>query len=209
VHKPDEITGLNEEVWDSRAEKYDTFFGFTRWTLRKLFSLVSLGDNPRLLDLACGTGSALRYAATLCNGRGEFYGVDNSTQMIRVAKTKAKSYTNLHFSKSRVEELPFESGFFDVVISSYAFHHFSDPEKPLKEANRVLKRNGKLYVLDTAANNAFMRVLDKFSRAIEPAHVKLYSTREFEALFETAGLRYNASKRIFPAIFVHIAEKQI
>ena len=132
MHKPDEITGLNEEVWDSRAEKYDTFFGFTRWTLRKLFSLVSLGDNSRLLDLACGTGSALRYAASLSNGRGEFYGVDNSTQMTRVAKTKAKSYANLYFCKSRVEELPFEKAFFDVVISSYAFHHFSDPEKALR-----------------------------------------------------------------------------
>ena len=201
------IAKQNEELWDSRAETYDTRFSFTRWTQRKLVSLLQLGDNPYLLDLACGTGWALRYAANRTNGQGEFYGVDNSSKMIAQAQAKSQSCGSLHFYKARVEALPFDDDFFHVVMSSNAFHHFSNPEKALREANRVLKPKGKLYILDITANNAFMRLVDRFSRKVEPAHVKLYSTKEFQALFERAGLCYITSKRIIPAIEVHIAEK--
>ncbi len=201
------IARRNEELWDSRAETYDTRFSFTRWTQRKLVSLLQLGDNPCLLDLACGTGWALRYAANRTKGQGEFYGVDNSSKMIAQAQAKSQSCGSLHFYKARVEALPFDEDFFHVVMSSNAFHHFSNPEKALREANRVLKPKGKLYILDITANNAFMRLVDRFSRKVEPAHVKLYSTKEFQALFERAGLCYITSKRIIPAIEVHIAEK--
>jgi len=201
------IARQNEELWDSRAETYDTRFSFTRWTQRKLVSLLQLGDNPYLLDLACGTGWALRYAANRTNGQGEFYGVDNSSKMIAQAQAKSQSCGSLHFYKARVEALPFDDDFFHVVMSSNAFHHFSNPEKALREANRVLKPRGKLYILDITANNAFMRLVDRFGRKVEPAHVKLYSTKEFQALFERAGLCYITSKRIIPAIEVHIAEK--
>ena len=201
------IAKQNEELWDSRAETYDTRFSFTRWTQRKLVSLLLLGDNPYLLDLACGTGWALRYAANRTNGQGEFYGVDNSSKMIAQAQAKSQSCGSLHFYKARVEALPFDDDFFHVVMSSNAFHHFSNPEKALREANRLLKPRGKLYILDITANNAFMRLVDRFGRKVEPAHVKLYSTKEFQALFERAGLCYITSKRIIPAIEVHIAEK--
>jgi len=100
VETSDEIAKQNEELLDARAQTYDTRFGFTRWTQRKLVSLVQLGDNPRLLDLACGTGYALRLAANRTDGQGEFYGVDNSLQMIKVAQAKSKGFSNVHFCKS-------------------------------------------------------------------------------------------------------------
>jgi ubiquinone/menaquinone biosynthesis C-methylase UbiE len=200
-----ETTRQNEELWDARAETYDTRYSFTRWTQRKLVSLLQLSDNPCLLDLACGTGWALWYAASRTNGQGEFYGVDNSSKMIEQAKAKSQGCGHLHFYKSRAEELPFDDDFFDVVISSNSFHHFSNPEKALREANRVLKLRGKLYILDMTANGALMRFLDRYFRKIEPAHVKLYSTKEFQALFERAGLCYITSKRIIPTIEVHVA----
>ena len=207
MQETNENVRLNEELWDSRAKNYDRRFSFTRWTQRKLISMLELGENPYLLDLACGTGWAVRYAATLANGRGEFYGVDISSKMVEQAEAKSKKYLNVHFCKSRVEELPFDDHFFDFVISSNAFHHFSNPEKALTEAYRVLKSKGKVYILDTTSNNFFMRTLHRLSRKIEPAHIKLYSTREFKTLFEKAGLHYTMSKTILSPIKVHIAEK--
>jgi ubiquinone/menaquinone biosynthesis C-methylase UbiE len=127
--------------------------------------------------------------------------------MIEQAQAKFQSFGNLHFYKSRVEELPFDDDFFDVVMSSNAFHHFSNPEKALREANRVLKLRGKLYILDMTADNAFMKLADWLIHKMEPAHVKFYSTKEFQTLYEKAGLCYITSNRIFPTIEVHIAEK--
>jgi ubiquinone/menaquinone biosynthesis C-methylase UbiE len=207
LQETDENAKLNEDLWDSRAKTYDRLFSFTRWTQRKLVSMLKLGENPCLLDLACGTGWAVRYAASLAKGHGEFYGVDNSSKMIEQAEANSRNFLNVHFCKSKVEELPFDNNFFDIVISSNAFHHFSNPEKALKEAYRVLKAKGKVYILDTTANNFFMRMVDRLSRKLKAAHVRLYSTREFQALFEKAGLHYTMSKPILSAIKVQIAEK--
>jgi ubiquinone/menaquinone biosynthesis C-methylase UbiE len=207
LQETDENAKLNEELWDSRAKSYDRRFSFTRWTQRKLVSMLELGENPCLLDLACGTGWAVRYAASLAKGRGKFYGVDNSSKMIEQAEANSRNYLNVYFCKSKVEELPFDNNFFGIIISSNAFHHFSNPEKALKQAYRVLKAKGKVYILDTTANNFFMRMIDRLSRKLEAAHVKLYSTREFQALFEKAGLHYTMSKPILSAIKVQIAEK--
>ena len=203
----DEKAKLNEDLWDTRAETYDIRFSFTRWTQKKLVSLLQLGENPTLLDLACGTGRAERYAANRAKGKGMFYGVDNSSKMIEQAKAKSKNYTNTIFRKSKVEELPFDNSFFDFVISSNAFHHFSDPKKALKESCRVLKQRGKIYILDTTADNFFMRTVDRLSHRFEPAHIKLYSAKEFQQLFEKAGFHYAERKTIISAIKVHIGEK--
>jgi ubiquinone/menaquinone biosynthesis C-methylase UbiE len=92
MEEADENAKLNEEIWDFRAETYDRWFGFTRWTQKKLVSLVELGDNPRLLDLGCGTGWAVRYAAGLANGRGEFHGVDMFSVKIHIAEKDVTPY---------------------------------------------------------------------------------------------------------------------
>jgi ubiquinone/menaquinone biosynthesis C-methylase UbiE len=207
MQNADQEAALNEKLWDLRAQTYDRYFGFTRWTQKKLISLLPLGKNPYLLDIACGTGWAVRYAASLTRGRGEFYGVDISSGMIKQAEAGSPSYPNVHFCKSKVEKLPFENDFFDFIISSNAFHHFSNPEKALREAHRVLKPKGRIYILDTTADNFFMRMMDVLSRKLEPAHVKLYSTREFHTLFENAGLRYVTSKPAILFLKVHIAQK--
>jgi len=207
MQNTDEKAKLNEKLWDLRAETYDRRFSFARWTQKKLVSLLPLGENPYVLDIACGTGWAVRYAATLANGQGEFYGVDISSKMIEQAEASSASYTNVHFRKSNVEELPFRNNFFDFIISSNAFHHFSNPEKKLREAHRVLKPKGRVYVLDTTADNFFMRMMDRLSMKLEPAHVKLYSAREYQTLFEKARLNYVTSKPAILFLKVHIAEK--
>ena len=43
-------------------------------------------------------------------------------------------------------ELPFESDSIDTVIMNDAMEHFPEPEKVLKEALRVLKPEGRVYV---------------------------------------------------------------
>jgi ubiquinone/menaquinone biosynthesis C-methylase UbiE len=205
--KEDEKAKLNEEMWDVRAETYDRCFSFSRWTQKKLVSLLRLGENPSLLDLACGTGWAVRYAASLTNGRGKFYGVDISSKMIEKAEASSASYMNVHFRKSNVEGLPFDDDFFDSIICSNAFHHFSNPEKALREAHRVLKPKGIIYILDTTADDFFTRMWTRLAPKLEPAHVKLYSTREYQTLFEKAGLHYVNSKTIAFSVKVHIAER--
>ena len=42
--------------------------------------------------------------------------------------------------------------YFDKVVASASFHHFSDQDKALEEMRRVLKPDGKIIILQTDPN---------------------------------------------------------
>jgi cyclopropane fatty-acyl-phospholipid synthase-like methyltransferase len=82
MEEVEEQAKLNEQLWDSRAATYNKRFSFTRWTQKKLVSMLHLEENAYLLDVGCGTGWTVRYAAILANEKGMFYGVDNSRRAL-------------------------------------------------------------------------------------------------------------------------------
>jgi ubiquinone/menaquinone biosynthesis C-methylase UbiE len=93
-----------------------------------------------ILDLACGTGNYL-LAQKRAYERDdiEWFGCDLSEKMLAIAKEK------LLFPKLRIADasrLPYESDFFDLVACNFAFHHFSNKMKCIKEIHRVLKPKG-------------------------------------------------------------------
>jgi ubiquinone/menaquinone biosynthesis C-methylase UbiE len=211
IDKAAEHAKLNEEKWDIRAKTFDERrFNYFRFMQKRLVSLLNLKENQRLLDLGCGTGWAVRYAARLVNERGEFYGIDISSNMIEKAKTSSADYKNVQFYQASAVRLPFDNDFFDFIIFSNSFHHYFSPDKVLNEVYRVLKPEGRIYILDVTADEFIMKMFDKWTKKKEREHVKFYSTREFKALFAQAKLNHIASKPIlvlFNSMKVHIGEK--
>jgi ubiquinone/menaquinone biosynthesis C-methylase UbiE len=214
VENADEHARLSEKTWDLRAETwFDRRFsfqsGYLRWMQKKLVSLLELGENPHFLDLSCGIGWAVRYAASLADGRGEFYGIDISSKMIEKAEASSANHRNVHFRKANAEKLPFDNDFFDLIACSNAFHHYFSPDNVLREVHRVLKPRGRIYVLDVTADGFITRMLDRLANKLEPDHVKLYSTQEYQTFFGEAGLDYVTSRSVVLSMKVHIAEKTI
>lgn len=186
---------LNEEKWDLEAENYDNRrFPYLRSMQEKIVSLLNLNKNQRLLDVGCGTGRALRLASSLVKSKGEFYGIDLSSKMVRVAKSNSSNYKNMYFYKANSEKLPFKNNFFNLIMCSNSFHHYSNPDKVLNEIYRVLKPKGRIYILDPTADTLIIKVIEwLLLKRIEKGHVKLYSTKEYKSLFEKAGLQYTKS----------------
>ena len=208
MEKGNEHARLNERKWDLRAKTFDDRrFDYFRFMQKRVVSLVGLKENQHFLDLGCGTGWAVRYAASLVNQRGEFYGIDISSKMIEKAKARSKGYENAHFYKSNAEELPFEGSFFDFIICTNSFHHYLNPSQALGEAHRVLKSGGKIYILDITTDGPIMKMIDKWIKRKEREHVKYYSTRDYRMLFATAKLKHITSKLITFPLKVHMAEK--
>ena len=65
------------------------------------------------------------------------------------------------------DDLPLESNYFDTIICTNSFHHYSKPETALSEAKRVLKLDGRIYILDVTADDFFIRWVDTRVRAKE------------------------------------------
>ena len=88
------------------------------------------------------------------------------------------------FVTGDAEELPFLDYSFDVVISRLAFHHFSNTELPFSEMARVLKKGGKLILIDMeAAEEQLRTVQTEIERLRDPSHIQNLSKSEMLHLF--------------------------
>jgi ubiquinone/menaquinone biosynthesis C-methylase UbiE len=201
---------LNEKMWDRWASSIDSNgwrYEYLRDAQRKLISILDIKEGFNFLDVGCGTGWAVGEIAKLVSNNGSFYGVDLSPKMIEKAKDKFSDRTNFQFLIANAESIPLNNNFFDVVICTNSFHHYLNPDKALNEMYRLLKKGGKIYILDPTADKWMIKVADKIIKLFEPEHVKLYSTTEFQRLFENAKVKYINSKKIKASSKVHIGEK--
>ena len=201
---------LNKQRWDSLAEKLGKKYGrdnlfFLRYFQQKALKLVPLREKAVFLDIACGSGWAVRRAAGLDAG-GKYYGIDLSPKMIGAAVNNSEGIKNAQFSVASADSLPFGADYFDAIICTNAFHHFPNPVKALSEAYRVLKPGGKICIVDPAGG-MIIRFIDKLRDKTGKAPKQQYTTKEFREFFSRAKLKYIATKTLFYPVKAHIAEK--
>lgn len=97
--------------------------------------------NSKILEIGCATGTLSRYISSL---EHDLTGVDLSESMITVAQ---KNNPNLSFYVADVNKLPFETEYFDSVISASLLNIVSHKEKALAEMFRVCKSGGTISIL--------------------------------------------------------------
>ena len=183
----------NKKFFDFWASFYDC-----NWTLikpwlfyiqKRIINNLNIRNDAKLLDIGCGTGDALFLISKKTSAK--LYGVDISEKMIEKAIKKLREKAILKLSDA--ENLPFNDNTFDYVLSTEAFHHFPNPNKTLKEINRVLKKNGEFMLADVNFYSDFIHWLFK---KVEPGHVKIYSKDEFKELFINNSFKIIAQKRL-------------
>jgi len=203
---------INENKWDKWAKSYDGK-GWRYIYLRKcqsgVVSLLDIKENICVLDIGCGTGWALGQIAKLVDGKGSFYGIDLSAKMIEKAKENFKEQKQFQFMKANAESIPLEDNKFDVIICTNSFHHYLNPDKALKEMYRLLKAEGKVYILDPTVDMWILKIVSKLIKLLDPSQVKLYSTKEFKELIIGSGLMYVGRRKIRMQQKVHMGEKRL
>ncbi len=149
---------LVNEVFHKVAKRYDIMNDVMSAGLHRLWKDAMVAAlNPRKspdfrhLDVAGGTGDIAFRIVEASNRLAHATVLDINGSMLAVGAERAekKGLTdNLTFVEANAEELPFETGSFDAYTIAFGIRNVPHIDKALSEAYRVLKRGGRLLVLE-------------------------------------------------------------
>ncbi|RAU90383.1 class I SAM-dependent methyltransferase [Mycolicibacter senuensis] len=126
--------------WSLAAPAYDTRF-LQRWVYRpaqdELIAVLRSHRPARVADVACGTGILADRIERELQPEA-VYGVDMSDGMLDEARARSP---RVQWLTGPAEQLPFEDGTLDAVVTSSAFHFFNQPAA-VREFHRVLAPGG-------------------------------------------------------------------
>jgi len=114
-----------------------------RWR-RQVIRLARLRSGASLLDLGTGTGDLAREALVQVP-RARVVAADFTLEMMRVGQRRGP----LNFCSADALRLPFPDSSFYAVVSGFLMRNVIDLQKALQEQQRVLKKGGRMVILDT------------------------------------------------------------
>ena len=126
----------------------------------------------RFLDVGCGTGNRSMLAAKHL-GVKEFIGFDQSSVSLDIASQVAEEEEFDRFTpvQGNLFELPFEVGFFDVVVSWGVLHHTEDPVRGFKEMARVCRPDDSWVYFSTVVGGTGITTCRKIASVGWPARI--------------------------------------
>ena len=113
----------------------------------EVLSKISSG---RILDVGTGPGY-LPLEIAKSSQALEVRAIDISPAMVRIANENSHKMGlpgRVEFQFGSAASIPFEDGYFDLVVSTGSFHHWAKPKECLKEIYRVLKEGGEAWIYD-------------------------------------------------------------
>lgn len=141
--KPDSI----DTSYDPVAELYDETFKDIKvrrdelgWINEHLPDLAG----KSILDIGCGNGALLRELSPRIYAG---VGIDASSRLVNLAQKWGSPKNNINYHVIDGPVIPLEDHSIDVVISMLSFRYL-DWDPIMKEIERVLRKDGKLIVVD-------------------------------------------------------------
>ncbi len=132
---------MNKKIWDLYAPVYERAMRSDAKVYAFMYERIpEVIRGKEVLEIATGPGLLAKHVASSTKN---MIATDYSPGMIQQAK-KGSYPKNLSFSVADAHSLPYMDHSFDVIIIANALHVMPEPEKALKEIDRVLKDDGVL-----------------------------------------------------------------
>lgn len=140
-----------------------------RWR-RALVRLSGAREGESVLDVATGTGDLAFLFKRKVGGSGRVVGIDFSRPMIGLAEEKARRRgLAVEFREADALDLPFPEASFDVASIAFGIRNVDDPRRGLQEMARVVRRGGRVAVLEFGQPKGLLSPFYRFySRRILP-----------------------------------------
>jgi len=140
----------SSEFFSTAAARWDGMRAELFGGRPELPALLALLDPTWVVgDLGCGTG---QLAETLAPYVRRVVAVDDSAEMLEAARARLAD-VGVELRRGRLESLPLDAGSLDAAVLSLVLHYVPRPERALEEAHRVLRRGGRLLVVDMVAHD--------------------------------------------------------
>ena len=178
------------------------------------FDLAAIREGQQVLDLGSGSGMDSFLAARKAGPSGHVIGIDMTEQQLQKAEQlrRASGFNNLSFVQGYMEELPFESQRFDVVISNGVINLAADKATVFQEIARVLKPGGRMAIADIVTERQLTEKIvcdtdlwaaciggaaqqDSYRKLIEAADLEVASTKENSQYRFLSKSAQNASEK--------------
>jgi arsenite methyltransferase len=116
---------------------------------RKLvYDALSARPGDRILDAGCGPGFYTRELLDQVGPGGSLVSVDQSAQMLAVARRRCEGHDNVEFEEGDVTALPVQSEDFDRALSVQVLEYVQDVPGALAEMHRALRPGGSVVIWD-------------------------------------------------------------
>lgn len=158
---------------------------------RQGFSALQLPAAGRYLDVGCGNGYTVRWAAQAMP-QGQAHGIDISAEMIKRAQEQSREYSNAQFDCTPFPDQILEAGF-DGIFSMEVFYYLPDLSAGLARVKELLAPSGRFacvvdYYEENSASHGWPEQMD--------LSMHLLSAAGWQSAFEDAGLRVLQQSRL-------------
>ncbi|UCG62511.1 MAG: methyltransferase domain-containing protein [Candidatus Zixiibacteriota bacterium] len=174
----------HQGFFDALAAEWDLMF--TSEDLERLSRIVDrlgLKRGMEVLDLGCGTGILFDMLRRKVTATGSVTGVDFSYQMAQRAHRNFP-FNNVNVVDADAINLPFADSSFDMAVAFSAFPHFSDQQKAIDEAHRVLRDWARFYIIHLTSSREISRIHHKIGGAVE--HDGIPAEKQLRTMLNTS-----------------------
>jgi ubiquinone/menaquinone biosynthesis C-methylase UbiE/DNA-binding HxlR family transcriptional regulator len=170
------------EYFDELAGKFGRRYCPGRSWQALAHALITLLPPLAVADLGAGEGTLSQLLAKKAR---KVIAIDSSPKMVEFGSKLAKKhgFKNLEYRLGDIEDPPIAKNSVDLAILSQALHHAIHPQRAIAAAHEILKRGGRLVILDLLSH--------RFERARElyADHWLGFSEVELHQFLEKNGFR--------------------
>ena len=160
-------------------------------------------DGKRVVDVGCGAGGLVRF---LRDQGADALGVECGDVMISQAREAEPDHVDAYL-EGVGQDLPLEDAAVDMVVFCYSLHHVPTGEmgKALTEAERVLRADGELVILEPIAEGLGFEVFQPVDDETEVRVLAQAALDNRPASFtETHTERYPSAYSFTDLSLIHI-----